>query len=125
MNTLKVSAVTLLAAVIFALLKSRRSEYAVLLAVGFSAVLLFSISAALSPYVSALGEVFSAVDSEVLNVSLKAVGIGCVTALAASVASDSGMSSAAETVRFAGKAALFVLSFPLFKKLLDTGLSLL
>lgn len=65
------------------------------------------------------------INSELISYLLKSLGICFLTKFSAELCADFGQSSLSGKVEMAGKAALFILSFPLIKDILNTGLSLL
>ncbi len=119
----KVLALCFVAAAICVVLRSKNSEYALLLSVAagvcISIVLLRSIAVPIQSILEKLTEY--GLESEYFKVAIKAVGIGYVTAFIADACRDSGQTLLAQKAIFAGKCAVFILSFPLMLSILETA----
>lgn len=109
-------------AVIFgALVKRSNKEYALLITLAACTLILLGGINELAPVLSRL-EGMAAMESlpvDVLPVVIKAVGIAVAGQLASSVCKDAGESALAYTVDFASKAAILMVSLPLFEKVFE------
>ena len=116
MDFLQSAGLGIVAAVICLLLKQYRPEFALVAAVACGALLLLSVVSALSPVFSAMEELVeqTGVTPAYLQLVLKAFGI-CYA----------GQTAIAGKVELAGRAAVLVLSLPLFMEIAQTAVSLL
>lgn len=116
----------LIAAVTAVMIKSYRPEMALVISISAGVLIMAAAVITLSP---AFEEVKSAleranVSAPYISVLFKALGICYLTAFAADTCKDAGEQSIASKVELAGKAALILVSLPMFKNILDmvTGL---
>ena len=127
MDFLQSAGLGIVAAVICLLLKQYRPEFALVAAVACGALLLLSVVSALSPVFSAMEELVeqTGVTPAYLQLVLKAFGICYLAQLAADTCRDAGQTAIAGKVELAGRAAVLVLSLPLFMEIAQTAVSLL
>ena len=59
------------------------------------------------------------IDSSVVRILLKAVGIGLISEIAALICSDAGSNSLGKGIQFLGSAVILWLSLPMFTMLMD------
>lgn len=106
-------------------LKAYRPEYAMLATAATGGILLiFIITSVYSP----ITELFKVLEdygikNELIAYILKAFAICYLTKFATDICTDFGQTSLSGKVELAGRAAIFVLSIPLIKSILQTGLS--
>ena len=103
------------AAVLVTLISRSSKEYAVLAGCGACIAILLGISGELTDLVNQLRGYIDSQDlaADCLETVLKAVGIGLVAHLAASVCRDAGEGALGFTVELAGKAAILAVSLGL------------
>lgn len=109
------------AAIFGALVKKSGSEYAVLLAVGASVLILLAVLEQAGPLVSQIENLSGAgvFQGDCLNVMLKAVGIALAGQLASSVCKDADEEALACTVDLAAKVAILASALPLLLRLFE------
>lgn len=107
------------------LLKSTRAEYAFMLKVAILMVIGISLLGVVSKVVSeiqALGST-AGIDSEMLKLLLKSMGLCMVTQLAANLCKDSGESAMATGVELAGSVGILIMALPLATELVKWSLT--
>lgn len=117
----------IIAAVLCLLLKQYRPEFALAAATACGALLLLSVVSAFSPVFSALSRLAAQTGAaaDYLALVLKAFGICYLSQLAADTCRDAGQTAIAGKIELAGRAAVLVLSLPMFLEVAETALSLL
>lgn len=111
----------LIAAMISVLLRQYKPEFALLTALA-ATILIFAMMARwITPAIERIRELLgqSPALSESSATLLKAVGICFVTQLACDLCRDAGENAIASRVETAGKAAILLVSLPLFEQVLD------
>lgn len=121
---IKAVAVIIVAAVFVTALRTRLAEYSFLLVLAVVAVIMIMAFANLFGVVVQLKDLFvkSGNASIYFATALKALGISYITAFAADLCRDFGLSALAQSAEIVGKITIFVLSMPLMTSLLDTAL---
>lgn len=121
---IKSLAVLIIAASLAVAIGAKKSEYAFLLSLACSAVVLIMIFGAVSPYIDRLKTVFYKVSSgaEYFVVPLKALGIAYLTDFVADSCRDTGQSALAAKAELAGKCAIFALCVPSAISVLEVAL---
>lgn len=124
---LRFSGIALIAAFVSLLLKERYKGTAV--AAVLIAIVLISLESIKNGVYGALAEVLdisqSTSLSEYVIVLQKALGIGYITTIIASLCRDAGEPSLAASLEFAGKIQLLLLTLPLVSSLLEIAKELL
>ncbi len=117
----------MLCALLAVVVKEQRPDIAMLISViGGVIILFYAVN-----YVSEAVSVFkllmdkSNIDSDLLSVVLKIIGIGYITEFSASVCEDSGNKSLGDKIQFGGKILILVISLPLLGAVIDMIRSLL
>ncbi len=124
MDVIKVLAVCLITAIICLVLKQQKSEYALMISIAGSVlVLIFVIKNLLVP-ITVLQKRIEAygIETDYFKTALKALGIGYITTFIADSCRDAGQASLASKAELAGKCAIFLLSVPLVLSVMDTAL---
>ena len=119
--------VGLIAAMMSVLLRQYKPEFALLTAIA-ATILIFTMMAEwLLPAAKRIQELLnsSPVLSESAATLLKAVGICFITQLACDLCRDAGENAIASRVETAGKAAILLISLPLFEQVLELVLVLM
>ena len=124
MDIFKILGFIFIAAALCIILKSYKTEYALVLAVCSALVVLTliikNITAPLNLIKDKISE--SGIDSSYFKVAVKALGIGYITSFIAEACRDAGQNSLALKAELAGKCAIFILSVPLILSILETAL---
>ena len=127
MEIFRIAAIGVLCALLAVVVKEQRPDIAMLISViGGVIILFYAVN-----YVSEAVSVFkllmdkSNIDSDLLSVVLKIIGIGYITEFSASVCEDSGNKSLGDKIQFGGKILILVISLPLLGAVIDIILSLL
>lgn len=124
MEILKVLGLCLISAIICLVLKQQKSEYALMVSLAASVlILIFLIKNILVPITVIEQKIEShGIDSKYFKTALKALGIGYITTFIADSCRDAGQASLASKAELAGKIAIFILSVPLLLSVMDTAL---
>ena len=115
------------AAALAAVLKRTGGEFPLLISLAAGAVILFSVITSLSP-VTGLIESLSkeaGTASLYVGVLMKALAVCYITQTASDCCRDSGESAIASKIELAGRAAVLVLSVPLFESILGIAKGLI
>ena len=115
----KTAAAVLLAVVMILVL--RRQEIGLLLGICVCAMTAMAALEYLDPVLDLMDTLRSvgSVDTQMMTILLKAVGIGLVTEIASMVCADSGNASLGKTLQMLGTAVVLWMSVPLFTALLE------
>ena len=118
---MQIAGMSLTAVLLAKLLERYAAEQALLLTLLLGALLTGAAVLMLTPVMSEIDTLLlqSGLDSGQTACLAKAIGICCVTQLAADVCRDAGQSALCTAVIFAGKAALLLLCLPLIEPLLS------
>lgn len=127
MEVAVIAGVAVIAAILSAVLKRYHQEYAILVTIGAGILLLLGILSSITPILEKLEQMISlaGIEGDSLSILLKALGICFLAQFAADSCRDAGESALAAKVELAGKAAVVVLSLPLFENIASTALSLI
>ncbi len=118
---MKISAVTLVGLVALLVLKQIRPEWATLLRMGLTVMLvgmLLSMVATVVDFATQLGEESALLAGGMWQLLLKALGITVITEVAAGICRDVGESGMAAWVETAGRLEILILSLPLITEIL-------
>ena len=124
---IKVAIFAIVALIVIVVLRQYHPEYALIATVASGGIILiFLVYKLASPLVS-LFEMLNSygVDDGLTSYILKTLGICIITNFSVGICTDFGQTSLAAKVEMAGKAAIFILSLPILKNILEVGLSLL
>ncbi len=101
-------------------------EYALLVSAVSGCVILVFLLVSSSGLISDIEEIFvqSGLESSVLKLVLKALGVCYLTGFAADLCRDFGQTSLSSKVELAGKLSVLVLTLPLIKEILKTAVEL-
>lgn len=127
MQLLPIIGIALTGTVLYVLLKQYKPEYAMLAALACSVLIFLTVIQQLSPVFSSLNELLSlsSVGGIYTKSLLKALGICYLVQLASDSCKDAGQASIAGKVEFAGKAAVLLISLPLFQNLASAAVRLI
>lgn len=118
---LKTSALALVVSVLYQMVSGRNKEFGtLLLALGCCMVLLTAMSY-IEPVFAFIGKLQAVgnLNTEMLEILLKSVGIGILSEIAVLVCCDMGNASMGKTLQILSMAVILWLSLPLFSSLLD------
>lgn len=107
--------------------RESRADIALLICIAGGIVILVSTLDALAQTFSFLGGLVSAagINSDVMKVLFKVVGIGYIADVAAGLAEESGSRALAEKIALGGKAAIFLAAVPVVRLLTEIVAALL
>lgn len=96
-------------------------DITLLLGLGACCMVLAAAVAYLQPVINLIGrlQALSGLDTELLNVVIKSVGIGLIAEIASLICTDSGNGALGKTVHILASAAILWLSVPLFRSLIE------
>lgn len=124
---IKIIIFCLTALILVVFLRQIRPEYALIATVAAGAVVLIYLAVELyTPLYELLKQLNEyGISNSLTAYILKALGICLITKFGAELCADFGQSSLSSKVELAGKTAVFVLSLPLIKEILNAGINLL
>ena len=122
----KLIGIALLGIVAVSLLPRAKPEFAVFAVIGTGIVMGITMISSLQSAILAFDDLVekSGMDDRVFSAVLKIIGIGYLTEYSASIATDAGCASIAQTLQFCGKIVIFLMSISIVTALVDvvTGL---
>ncbi len=109
------------------IIKQYKPEYALAVTLSTGVVIMYIALKTVYPVLSDLDYILKATNmqSAYIEVLLKSLGICFITQLAADACRDSGQGAIAAKVEMAGKAAILVISMPLFRELLNLAMKIM
>lgn len=126
MEIIKIVAIAIVCALLCAVLKQYKPEYAIVVQLAASVLILLLVASAMGDLINAIRELIdgSGIDTGYLTLLLKALGVAILTQLAADACRDSGETALSNKVELAGKVTILLLCLPLVKAMiqLSTGL---
>lgn len=124
---LKIVIVALITIFLSSSLKSINSEISSIVSVCGGLIIFLLVVSELSNIILSLAEIvnLSNLDSGVISLALKIIGVGYITEFASDVAEDFGNKTLSSKVILGGKIVICSMSLPIIKKLLTILLSLL
>lgn len=127
MEIYQIIGLALVAATLALVLRQYRPEYAVLVSLISSVILLGAVLAGAGQVVESINNMAKAasIPGEFSQILFKALGICIITQLASDTCKDAGESAIASKVETAGKIAVLVISLPLFTRLIEIAASLI
>lgn len=127
MEIVKLLGICLIVSVLCLILRQYKAEYSLLIGVLGGLIILVLVVGQIIPAFSSLQSFLSrlGVQSVYFSVALKAVGIGYITQFIADTCRDAGQAAMASKAELAGRSGIFLLSLPLFEKILELAEQLL
>ena len=124
---IKLSLMAILFVIVINLLKEQKIEFAVIVTMAASLILLYFICEYLAQIIFSLTDIINktGIDSEVVAVLFRIVGTGYVCEFAGNVCEDFGNKSMADKISLAGKVIILMLTLPILTKVVDLILTLL
>lgn len=124
---LQTVAFAIIALILVLFLKNYHPEYAIMASAAAGIILLVTVLFQIyKPVVSLFEKIEEfGVDSSLVSYILKAFGVCYITKFASELCSDFGQTSLSGKVELAGRAAIFALTLPLLKSILELATSLI
>ncbi len=121
MDIISVAAVAILSAILAVVIKQYKPEYAVMVSLVASAIVLIGIVSVIIPIISEVKNMMdnAAIDYKYITVLIKAVGICYITQFASDTCRDAGQTAISNKIELAGKIAICLSAIPLYKDLLS------
>ena len=116
----KTAAAVLISAILCLSIGKREQDFSLLLSLAVSSMVAVTAIHYLLPILDFLRELeaLGSLQSGMLDLLLKAIGIGLLTELTSLICSDAGLASLGKTLQLLGNTAILFLSLPIFKSLL-------
>ena len=117
----KAAAGILTALILWINLNKSNKDVSVLMSLAVSVMAVIAASSILQPIVSFVKKLqgIGKLDSDLVSVVLKVVGVGIVTEIAVLICKDAGNESMGKTLQFVSAAVILWMSIPVFEKLLS------
>lgn len=121
MEIIKVLGIAMMAAIIVILLKNERPEIAMQLSLATGIVIFLLMISKLTVVIQAMQEIANKINLNVvyLNTVLKIIGIAYLASFGIEICKDSGQSSIAGKIEFAGKILIITLAIPILMAVMD------
>lgn len=121
MELYTVIGLAIVAAVMAVVLRQYKPEYAMLLGLGASILILLGIISAVSEIIAQIEDMLAITNMPqgYVEILFKALGISIITQLASDSCKDAGETAIASRVELAGKISILLISLPLFERLLE------
>ncbi len=127
MDILKIVGVGVVTTIAFLLVKQVKSDFAILIAMAGSVVMIIMILSSLSGVVQYFNEIVerTGINKTIYLTILKIIGVGYLTEFAANICSDAGTVSIGSKIILGGKIVILCLSLPIITSLIDIIVSIL
>lgn len=127
MEIIKIVAIAIVCALLCAVLKQYKPEYAIVVQLTASVLILLLVASAMGDLINAIRELIdgSGIDTGYLTLLLKALGVAILTQLAADACRDSGETALSNKVELAGKVTILLLCLPLVKAMIQLSAGLI
>lgn len=127
MEIIKVLILGLLSALIVALLKQEKPEIALQVSLASGIVIFLFMISKLTIVIGAMQEIASRINIDIvyLNTVLKIIGISYLASFGVELCKDSGQSSIAGKIEFAGKVLIITLAIPILMAVMDMVLKIM
>lgn len=127
MEIIKIVAIAIVCALLCAVLKQYKPEYAIVVQLAASVLILLLVASAMGDLINAIRELIdgSGIDTGYLTLLLKALGVAILTQLAADACRDSGETALSNKVELAGKVTIILLCLPLVKAMIQLSAGLI
>ncbi len=121
MDITAVAGIGIISAVLCIIIRQYKPEMALGVSLGCGVLILIAVISMLSPSVDAITELTDAagLNNGYAQILLKALAVCYITQLSADCCRDSGESAIASKIELAGKAAIVVISLPVFISLAE------
>lgn len=127
MDIVKIAFLGIITALLYALIRQVKPEFAPLVVLGGAAVVLITLADSLLEVSGSVDEMMNLAGLEKENVSIlmKALGICVVTQFAADICYDNSCSSMAAAVELAGRIGAIALAMPMLKAVAQLAIGLI
>ncbi len=127
MEIIKIVAIAIVCALLCAVLKQYKPEYAIVVQLAASVLILLLVASAMGDLINAIRELIdgSGINTGYLTLLLKALGVAILTQLAADACRDSGETALSNKVELAGKVTILLLCLPLVKAMIQLSAGLI
>ncbi len=127
MDLLKIAFLGIMTALIYALIRQIKPEFAPLVALGGVAAVLVILADSLLGVSGSIGDMvnLAGIEKENVSILMKALGICIVTQFAADICYDNSCSSMAAAVELAGKIGAISLALPMIKTVAELAIGLI
>lgn len=117
----KILAGAMVTVVLCVFLAKNNKDYATLLVLAGSCLLIVSATSYLQPVIDFVMRIKrkADLDSDALNIILKAVGVGVLTEIVGMICCDAGFTALDKAIKFVSSVVVLWLSIPLFDALLE------
>lgn len=117
----KILAGAMVTVVLCVFLAKNNKDYATLLVLAGSCLLIVSAASYLQPVIDFVMRIKrkADLDSDALNIILKAVGVGVLTEIVGMICCDAGFTALDKAIKFVSSVVVLWLSIPLFDALLE------
>lgn len=121
MDIFTLAGIAVICALLCVIVRQYRPEAALGVGIAGGVLLMGAAALMLAPSVEALKELSrrAGLDNGFAQVLIKALAVCCITQLAADICRDAGESAVASKLELAGRAAVAVISLPVFMELAD------
>lgn len=118
---IKAAAGALIAAILGIILQKQGKEYALVLVIAVCAMGACFALSYIKPVISFLEELrdLAGMDSEILKILLKAVGIGLIGEISGSICNDAGNASLGKMIQLLSTVVILWLSLPILQQVMD------
>ena len=127
MLVIKIIIIALIGAISAILLKQIKPEISILVIVATGILIILQVLDSASIIISTfenLSEI-TGINSELFKIILKIIGIGYLIEFSSSICTDSGLTSIATKIQFAGKVIILCISLPIINSLIEIITSIL
>ncbi len=127
MEYVKILAIGLVTTFAVLVVKQFRNDFAILIGVVGSILMLILISNQVSLLFAQISQIFikTNIDTSIISSLLKIVGIGYITEFSANICNDTGCVSIGDKILFCGKILILFMSLPIINSLVDIIVGLL
>ncbi len=127
MEYIKILAVGFVTLFAVLLVRQIRSDFAIIIGVAGSIIMLILISDQIASIIGYLNEVLlkTKINPSIVSCLFKIIGIGYIAEFSSSICNDAGCGSIGEKILFYGKIAILGLSIPIITGLIDLVIGLL
>lgn len=117
----------LVSTVMYILIKQYKPEYAILIALVSTILIMVEIFVSLQYVIDELNGFITSmsINEDYIKILLKSLGICYVIDLASETCKDAGLTSLASKIELAGKVMIILIAMPIFESLLNIAISLM
>ena len=127
MLVFKIIVIAIIGCISFLLLKQVKPEFCIYILIGTGVIIVLEVFGYLTSIISVFENLsnISGIDSDLLKIILKIVGIGYIIEFASSLCIDSGLTSIASKIQFAGKIIILFIALPIINSLIEIIIEIL